>query len=57
MMERSLRPNDITVRAAAPLDMRVSIACYKLGSCGEYYVVANQFAVDKSTVKKFVCMF
>lgn len=37
--------------------MRVAIVLYKLGSCAEYRVVANQFGVHKSTVKKFVYLF
>lgn len=50
-------PDDMTVRPAIPLEMRVAIALYKLGSCGEYRLVANQFGVHKSTVLKFVRMF
>uniref|UniRef100_A0A8C6SSH1 DDE Tnp4 domain-containing protein n=1 Tax=Neogobius melanostomus TaxID=47308 RepID=A0A8C6SSH1_9GOBI len=49
-----MRPEETTVRA---LPMRGAIVLYKLGSCGEYRLVANQFGVHKSTVKKFVYMF
>ncbi len=37
--------------------MRVAVVLYKLGSCAECHVVANQFSVHKSTVKKSVCIF
>lgn len=53
----SSAPDDITVRPAILLEMRVAIALYKLGSCSEYRLVANQFGVHKSTVMKFVHMF
>lgn len=35
----------------------MAIILYKLGSCGDYGLVANQFAVHKSMVIKFVYMF
>ncbi|KAK0154191.1 Protein ALP1-like [Merluccius polli] len=50
-------PDDVAVRPAIPLEMRVAIAVYRLGSCGEYRLIANQFGVHKSTVMKFVRMF
>ena len=52
MMEGVLKPEDVTVRAPVPLEMRVAIVLYKLASSAEHRVVANQFAVHKSTVKK-----
>ncbi len=48
---------DLQVRAPVPFQMRVAIALYRLASCGEYWLVANQFGVHKSTVKKFAYMF
>ena len=57
MMEGVLKPEVVTVRAPVPLDMRVAIVLYKLASCAPYRVVASQFGVHKSTVKKFVYMF
>uniref|UniRef100_A0A671VQ44 DDE Tnp4 domain-containing protein n=1 Tax=Sparus aurata TaxID=8175 RepID=A0A671VQ44_SPAAU len=57
MMEGVLKPEDVTVRAPVPLEMRVAIVLYKLASCAEYRVVANQFGIPKSTVKKFVYKF
>ncbi|XP_051963804.1 uncharacterized protein LOC127630384 isoform X1 [Xyrauchen texanus] len=57
LMEGVLSPQDVTVRAPVPLQMRVAIVLYKLASCAEYRVVANQFGVHKSTVKKFVYLF
>ncbi|KAK7878184.1 hypothetical protein WMY93_031181 [Mugilogobius chulae] len=57
MVDSFMRPAETTVRTPVPLPMRVAIVLYKLGSCGEYRLVANQFGVHKSTVKKFVYMF
>lgn len=50
-------PCENYVRAPVPLGKRVATALYKLASCGEYRIVANQFGVHKSTVKKFFYMF
>ncbi|XP_060786282.1 putative nuclease HARBI1 [Neoarius graeffei] len=57
LMQDVMRPNDLTVRAPIPLQMRVAIVLYKLASCAEYRLIANQFGVHKSTVKKFVYAF
>ncbi|RVE65117.1 hypothetical protein OJAV_G00132490 [Oryzias javanicus] len=57
LMEEVLRPQDVTVRAPIPLQMRVAIVLYKLASCAEYKVIANKFGVHKTTVKKFVYSF
>ncbi|XDV14258.1 hypothetical protein PO909_002432 [Leuciscus waleckii] len=57
LVEEFMSPEDVTIRNPIPLIMRVAIVLYKLGSCAEYRVVANQFGVDKSTVQKFVYMF
>ncbi len=57
MMERVMIPSKDTVRAPVPLAVRVAIVLYKLGSCAEYRVVANQLGVHKCTVKIFVYMF
>ncbi|XP_061584890.1 uncharacterized protein LOC133450329 isoform X1 [Cololabis saira] len=57
LMSRVMKPEDVTVRAPVPLQMRVAIVLYKLASSSEYRVVANQFGVHKSTVKKFVYIF
>ncbi|KAK7925645.1 hypothetical protein WMY93_007955 [Mugilogobius chulae] len=57
IMERYMAPDDVTVRAPVPLIMRIAVVLYKLGSCAEYRVVANQFGISKSSVKKFVYMF
>lgn len=48
-----MSPCENYVRTPVPLDKRVAMALYKLASCGEYRIVANQFGVHKSTVKKF----
>uniref|UniRef100_A0A667WS05 DDE Tnp4 domain-containing protein n=1 Tax=Myripristis murdjan TaxID=586833 RepID=A0A667WS05_9TELE len=57
LMERHMAPEEVTVRPPVPLIMRVAIVLYKLGSCAEYRVIANQFGISKSSVKKFVYMF
>ena len=57
MMEGVMRPESVTVRAPVPLEMRVAIVLYTLASCAQYRIVANQFGVHKSTVKKFVYIF
>lgn len=57
MVEGYMAPDEVTVRPPIPLTMRVAMVLYKLGSCAEYRVIANQFGVHKSTVKKFVYMF
>lgn len=45
------------VREPVPVDKRIAIALYKLASCCEYRVVANQFGIHKSTVQKFLYLF
>ncbi len=50
-------PEEDTVRNPITLIMRVAVVLYKLGSCAEYRVVANQFSVHKSTVKQSVYIF
>ncbi|XP_062386837.1 uncharacterized protein LOC134075340 [Sardina pilchardus] len=57
LTEDFMAPEEVTVRAPIPLTMRVAVVLYKLGSCAEYRVIANQFGMHKSTVKKFVYMF
>jgi hypothetical protein len=54
---KTISPEEVTVRRAIPLAMRVAMVLYKLGSSAEYRLIANQFGVHKSTVKKFVYMF
>ncbi|XP_062391518.1 uncharacterized protein LOC134079454 [Sardina pilchardus] len=57
LMKEVMKPDDNPVRQPVPLNMRVAIVLYKLASCAEYRVVANQFGVHKSTVLKFVTLF
>ncbi|KAL2094402.1 hypothetical protein ACEWY4_009121 [Coilia grayii] len=57
LMSEVMKPEDVTVRAPILLPMRVPIVLYKLASCAEYRVVANQFGESKSTVKKLVYLF
>lgn len=52
-----MEPREITVRSPVPLGMRFAVVLYKLASCAEYRVIANQFGVHKSTVKKMVYLF
>ncbi len=57
LIQGFMSPEEETVRNPIPLIMRVTVVLYKLGSCAEYRVVANQFGVHKSTVKKSVYIF
>lgn len=57
VMEGVMSPQEVTLRAPVPLEMRVAVVLYRLGSCGEYRVIANQFGIHKCMVKKFVYMF
>ena len=57
LVQGFMSPEELTVRAPIPLNMRVAIVLYRLGSCGEYRLVANQFGIHKATVKKFVYLF
>lgn len=57
LMESHMAPEEVTVRSPVPLIMRVAIVLYKLGSSAEYRIIANQFGISKSSVKKFVYMF
>ncbi|KAB5553829.1 hypothetical protein PHYPO_G00043210 [Pangasianodon hypophthalmus] len=57
LMKDVMSPGEMTVRPAIPLEMRVAIALYKLGGCGEYRSIAYRFGVHKTTVMKFVYMF
>ncbi len=52
-----MAPEEETVRNSIPLIMHVAVVLYKLGSCAECRVVANQFGVHKSTVQKSVYIF
>lgn len=56
-MECVLRHQEVTLLGPIPLQMRTAIVLYKLASCAEYRVVANQFGEHKATVKKFVYVF
>lgn len=56
-MECVLRPQEVTIQGPIPLQMRAAIVLYKLASCVEYRVVANQFGEHKATAKQFVYMF
>lgn len=50
----SLRRQDTTWRTAIPLEKRVAIALYALGSSAEYRTVASLFGVGRSTVGEIV---
>jgi len=45
------------MRACIPLEKRVAIALYALGSSAEYRTVAHLFGVGRSTVGKMVLDF
>ena len=57
LVEDFMAPEDFTVRAPIPLMMRVAMVVYRMGTSGEYRIVANQFGVHKCTVMKFTVMF
>nr|XP_054597199.1 uncharacterized protein LOC129163470 [Nothobranchius furzeri] len=57
MMERVMEPSVVTIRTPVPTEMRVAMVLYKLASCAECRLIANQFGVHKSTVKKMVYLF
>lgn len=52
-----LRKADTRFKAAIPLEKRIAIALYALGSSSEYRSVANIFGVGKSTVANLVVEF
>ena len=54
---KNISPEEVTVRRAIPLALRVAMVLYELGTSAEYRLIANQFGVHKSTVKKFVYVF
>lgn len=47
---KNLAKNNSKFRRAIPLDKRVAIALYALGSSAEYRSIGNLFGVGKSTV-------
>lgn len=57
IMNTVMKPQENTVRRPIPVEMRVAIVIYKLASCCEYRLIANQFGVHKSTVMNFVRLF
>lgn len=52
-----LRKNDTNCRKAIPLDKKIAIALYTLGSSAEYRSVANLFGVGKCTVGNILIDF
>lgn len=48
---------DTTLRKCIPLEKRVAIALYALGSSAEYRTIANLFGVGKSTVCQILLEF
>lgn len=57
MMEMSMHPQDVTVHTTVQLEMCVPVALYRLGSCGEYSIIANQFGKHICMLKYFVDLF
>lgn len=53
----SFGKQDTNYRKAIPLEKRVAIAVYALGSSAEYRTVANLFGVGRSTVGKILNQF
>jgi Stage III sporulation protein D len=46
----SLEPSEFSIQLPLSVEKKVAITLYKMASCSEYRVVANQFGVAKSTV-------
>lgn len=57
MTESVVHHYDESVPVSVPLQMRVAITLYKLGSRGEYRTITNQSGEHKCTVEKFVYYF
>lgn len=51
---RGLEKQDTVLRKCIPLEKRIAIALYALGSSAEYRTIANLFGVGKSTVCEMV---
>ncbi|VEN48856.1 unnamed protein product [Callosobruchus maculatus] len=49
-----LQPKEKYVRTSATVEKKVAITLYKLASCAEYRIVANQFGIHKSSVHVYV---
>lgn len=56
-LREELQPSDNCIRTPVPLFKRVCISLYKLASCCEYRVAAEQFGVSKVTVFRCVNAF
>ncbi|XP_067614383.1 uncharacterized protein [Eurosta solidaginis] len=54
---QKIKKNNTNYRNAIPLEKRVAIALYALGSSSEYRSIANLFGVGKSTVCKILIEF
>ncbi|XP_017462772.1 PREDICTED: uncharacterized protein LOC108356150 [Rhagoletis zephyria] len=54
---RSIEKMDNNMRRCIPLDKRVAIALFSLGSAAEYRTVCSLFGVGRSTVGKIVLDF
>ena len=52
-----IEKSDTPLRMAIPLDKRVAIALYALGSSAEYRTVSSLFGVGRSTVGEIVLEF
>uniref|UniRef100_A0A672YWA1 DDE Tnp4 domain-containing protein n=1 Tax=Sphaeramia orbicularis TaxID=375764 RepID=A0A672YWA1_9TELE len=57
LVQGFMSPDAAFIREPIPLNMRVAIVLYKLGSVAEYRLVAHQFRVNKAMVKKFTYLF
>ena len=52
-----LKPNKNLIRPSTGTQKKVAIALYKLASCAEYRVVANQFGTHKSVIQQYLYRF
>lgn len=56
-LRKYLAPAETQVREPTSIEKQVAVALYKLASCAEYRVIANQFGISKSAVHKYVYAF
>lgn len=57
LLLHGLRKCDTNMRAAIPLEKRVAIGLYALGSSAEYRTIGNMFGIGKSTVCSILLEF
>lgn len=56
-LRKYLAPAETQVREPTSVEKQVAVALYKLASCAEYRIIANQFGISKSSVHKYLYAF